>query len=276
MLEPDHKKLSVRAQCKLLELPRAGVYRQASKPSVQDLELMRRIDEQYLKTPFYGSRKITQLLRFEGHRVCRKRVQRLMRLMGLEALYCKPKTSVRNTAHRVYPYLLKHLDIVRPNQVWAADISYIPLEKGFCYLVAILDWHSRCVLSWRLSNTLDTSFCLQALEEAIGTYGAPEIFNTDQGCQFTSEEWIETLQAHGIRISMDGKARYLDNIFVERLWRSVKYEEVYLHAYPSMAEAHRGIGHYLRFYNQERLHQSLDYRTPWAVYSQHEPQKLAA
>jgi len=239
MIDPEHKKLSVRAQCKLIELPRASVYREASEPCVEDLMLMRRIDEQYLKTPFYGSRKISRLLRAEGFRVCRKRVQRLMGLLGIEALYCKPKTSVRNTEHRVYPYLLKGLDVARSNQVWAADITYIPLEKGFCYLMAIIDWQSRYVLSWRLSNTLDTAFCLEALEEAIGTYGTPEIFNTDQGCQFTSSAWTDTLKDHSIRISMDGKGRYLDNIFVERLWPTLAWRQV-RRSVPACVREHDG------------------------------------
>lgn len=227
---------------------------------------MKLIDRIYLEIPFYGSRKIADRLRKMGHRVNRKRVQRLMGLMGIRAIYRKPKTSKPGKGHKVYPYLLKGLEINRPNQVWAADITYIPMAKGFLYLVAIIDWYSRYVLSWRLSNTLDTDFCREALEEALRK-GKPEIFNTDQGSQFTSEEFTGILKKHNIQISMDGKGSYNDNLFIERLWRTVKYEEVYLKAYQDGREARISLGHYFRFYNTERSHQSHDYKTPAEVYA---------
>jgi putative transposase len=227
---------------------------------------MRRIDELHLKYPFYGSRKLADALRREGREVNRKRVQRLMRVMGLEAMAPKPKTSERHPEHVVYPYLLRGLAISRVNQVWATDITYIPMKTGFVYLVAIMDWYSRRVLSWRLSNTLDSSFCVEALEEALSRFSTPEIFNTDQGAQFTADAFTRPLRERGIAISMDGKGRCLDNVFVERLWRSLKYEEVYLHAYDDMAQARDGLGRYLGFYNDERPHQSLGYQTPAAFY----------
>lgn len=277
MIERDHDKLSVRQQCKLIGLPRAGVYRPASMADAEDLSVMVLIDKLHLQYPFYGSRKISFLLeRDHAVLVDRKRVVRLMRLMGIEALYCKPKTSIRNAAHKVYPYLLKGLIVQRPGQVWCCDITYIPLADGYCYLVAVMDWYSRKVLSFRLSNTLDSTFCCEALENAISDFGAPEIFNTDQGCQFTSEAWTSILKQHDIRISMDGKGRYLDNIFIERLWRSVKYEEVYLHAYSNMREARDGIAKYLSLYNEKRPHQALDYLTPNQVYEKIIDTKLAA
>jgi len=223
------------------------------------------IDCQYLKAPFYGSRKMRVWLRGQEHQVSRKKVRRLMRLMGLEAIYRRPNTSKPAPDHNVYPYLLKGLEINRVDQVWAADITYIPMARGFLYLVAIMDWHSRYVLAWKLSNTLETDFCVAALEDALGK-GRPEMFNTDQGSQFTSEAFTGLLLEQGMQISMDGKGRYQDNIFVERLWRSIKYEEVYLKAYQTVAEARAGIDSYLEFYNQERPHQALGYRTPAAVY----------
>ena len=218
------------------------------------------MDRQYLKTPFYGSRKMKAWLLQQGYLVSRKRVRRLMRLMGLEAIYRRPNTSKPAPGHRIFPYLLKGVEVNRVDQVWAADITYIPMAKGFLYLVAIMDWHSRHVLAWKLSNTMDTSFCVAALEEALGK-GRPEIFNTDQGSQFTSEAFTQTLQEQRVQVSMDGKGRYLDNIFVERLWRSIKYEEVYLKAYQTVAEARTGINAYLEFYNRQRPHQALGYRT---------------
>jgi putative transposase len=226
---------------------------------------MRLLDEEYLQHPFYGSRKLVLAIEARGHTVNRKRVQRLMRLMGLEALVPKPNTSRSHPAHKKYPYLLRGLEITRANQVWATDITYIPLARGFCYLVAVVDWFSRAVLAWRLSNTLEVRFCVEALEEAIEKFGVPEIFNTDQGVHFTSEDFTSVLLAHGVRISMDGKGRCLD-MLVERLWRSVKYEEVYLHAYEDARVARSGIGRYMRFFNQERPHQALGYQTPMAVY----------
>ncbi|MCW8828918.1 MAG: IS3 family transposase [Gammaproteobacteria bacterium] len=260
--------LPVSRQCELLALPRSTFYHVPEPVSEEELELMRRIDRCHLKHPYYGSRRIRDWLEDEGYRVNRKRVQRLMRTMGLVALYPKRNLSLANQAHKVYPYLLRGLTIDRPNQVWATDITYIPMARGFIYLVAVMDWYSRRVLSWRVSNTLDTSFCIEALEEAIENHGAPEIFNTDQGSQFTSEEFADVLKQHDIQISMDGKGRWVDNVFVERLWRSVKYEEVYLKAYDSIGDARDSLSRYFVFYNSERRHQSLDRRTPDSVYYQ--------
>jgi putative transposase len=227
---------------------------------------MRRIDELYLASPFYGSRRMTAVLRREGWAVNRKRARRLMRVMALEAIYQKPNTSRTNADHKVYPYLLRNLTIDRPNQVWCADITYIPMAKGFVYLIAVMDWFSRRVLAWRVSITLDADFCVEALRDAMHRYGQPEIFNTDQGVQFTSAPFLSELETQGVRISMDGKGRFLDNIFIERLWRSLKYEEVFIKAYGSASEARRGIGGWLAFYNDDRPHQALDYRTPRAVF----------
>jgi len=227
---------------------------------------MKLIDRQYLATPFYGARKIAAWLKSQGQRVNRKRVRRLMRVMGLKAIYRRPRTSKPAPGHRIYPYLLGGMKITRPNQVWAADITYIPMARGFLYLVAIIDWYSRYVLSWRLSNTLDASFCVEALEEALKK-GRPEIFNTDQGAQFTGEAFTGLLQQHGVRISMDGQGSYNDNLFIERLWRSVKYEEVYLKAYQDGREARIGLGNYFSFYNTERPHQALGYRTPAEIFT---------
>jgi putative transposase len=266
MIVPEQPELSVRRQCELLRVSRSGLYYEPEPTSPDELALMRRIDELHLKYPFYGSRKLSDILRKEGREANRKRIQRLMRLMGLEAMVPKPNTSEPHPEHVKYPYLLRGLAISRVNQVWATDITYIPMKAGFVYLVAIMDWYSRRVLSWRLSNTLDTSFCVDALEEAFERFGQPEIFNTDQGSQFTSEDFTTPLRDRGIAISMDGKGRCLDNVFVERLWRSVKYEEVYLHAYADVAEARAGIGRYLAFYNDERAHQALGYQTPAAFY----------
>ena len=258
--------LPVTRQCALLYLNRSTVYYQRQEVSEADLRLMRRIDEMHLKRPFYGSRRIRDWLQDEGHDVNRKRVQRLMRQMGITALYPKRCTSKPGKGHKIYPYLLRNLVIDRPNQVWATDITYIPMAKGFVYLVAIMDWHSRRVLSWRLSNTMDSDSCVEALEEALSRYGSPGIFNTDQGAQFTSEAFTGVLKEAGVDISMDGKGRWVDNVFVERLWRSVKYEEVYLKAYETVAEARAGIGTYLEFYNSERRHQGMNRQTPDQVY----------
>lgn len=228
---------------------------------------MRLLDELHLRHPFKGSRRLRDdLWDDHGLHVNRKRVQRLMRVMGIEALHPKSKTTQPNKQHRVYPYLLKGLDINRPNQVWATDITYIPMRKGFVYLVAVIDWHSRKVLSWRLSNSLDAGFCVEALQDALAHHGKPEIFNTDQGCQFTSETFADVLKANAIHISMDGKGRWMDNVFVERLWRSLKYEEIYLHAYDNVAAATAGIGKWIEFFNQRRRHTSLDRKTPDQVY----------
>ena len=267
--------LPVVRQCELLELPRSTFYHIPKPVTDEELELMKLIDRCHLEHPYYGSRRIRDWLEDEGHRVNRKRVQRLMRTMGLAALYPKRNLSLANQAHKVYPYLLRGLSIDRPNQVWATDVTYIPMARGFVYLVAIMDWYSRRVLSWRVSNTLDTSFCVEALNEAIETYGAPEIFNTDQGSQFTSDEFTGVLRQHDIRISMDGKGRWVDNVFVERLWRSVKYEEVYLKAYDSIGDARDSLGRYFAFYNAKRRHQSLDRQTPDSVYY-HDAARMAA
>jgi putative transposase len=252
-------------QCELLGLPRSTLYYEACPELAENLRLMRLIDEQFLQTPFYGSRRLTAVLQRQGHDINRKRVQRLMRLMGLEAIYPKPRTTVPGGGHKVYPYLLRNLEITRPNQVWSADITYVPMRRGFLYLVAVLDWYSRYVLAWKLSNSLDEAFCVEALEEALA--GArPEIFNTDQGVQFTGRAFTGRLESAGVAISMDGKGRALDNVFVERLWRAVKYEEIYLKAYEEVADCRDGLGGYFPFYNQERPHQHLDYSTPWETY----------
>ena len=275
MIDRGHKQLSLVRQCTLLNISRASVYYRPVSTRAEDLELMARMDRQYLKTPFYGSRRMKAWLLAEGYLVSRSKVRRLMRLMGLEAIYRRPNTSKPAPGHRVYPYLLKGVDVNRVDQVWAADITYIPMAEGFLYLVAIMDWHSRHVLAWKLSNTMDTDFCVTALEAALGK-GRPEVFNTDQGAQFTSDAFTQTLQERGIRVSMDGKGRYLDNIFVERLWRSIKYEEVYLKAYQTVAEARVGINAYLEFYNRRRPHQSLGYRTPAQVYQKGQAEKRVA
>jgi putative transposase len=265
LIEPEHASLSVRRQCALLGLNRSTWYYEPVPESAQNLALMRRIDAQYLRTPFFGSRRMAVWLQAEGEPVNRKRVQRLMRLMRLEAIYPKPRTTVAGAGHKIYPYLLRNVAVTRRNQVWSADITYVPLRCGFLYLMAILDWYSRYILAWRLSNSLDGDFCLEALDEALSR-GRPEIFNTDQGVQFTSREFTGRLESAAVAISMDGRGRALDNVFVERLWRSVKYEEVYLHDYVTGAECHEGLSAYLRFYCEERPHQSLGYQTPAAVY----------
>jgi putative transposase len=256
--------LSVRRQCQLLGLSRASLYYEAAPETEENLRLMRRIDGQYTACPFYGSRRITAWLVSQGETVNRKRVQRLLRLMGLEAIHPKPKLSA-NRNHQVYPYLLRDVAVRRVDQVWSADVTYVPLPSGFMYLAATIDWYSRYVLAWRLSNTLDGSFCQEMLEEALGR-GKPEVFNTDQGVQFTAAAWTGRLQRAGVSVSMDGRGRCLDNVFVERLWRSVKYEDVYLRGYEKAAELERGLRAYFRFYNSERLHQSLEYQTPEVVY----------
>ncbi len=258
--------LSVRRQCQLLNVARSGVYRPRPEPSADDLALMRRIDELYLEKPFYGSRRMTFELNEEGRRVNRKRVQRLMRLMGLEGLVPRPGTSKAAPGNKIYPYLLRGVAISEPNHVWASDITYIPMANGFLYLVAIIDWASRAVLAWRLSNTMDSAFCVEALQEALERHGRPRIFNTDQGAQFTSAPFTGTLEAAGIAISMDGRGRFMDNIFIERLWRSVKYEEVHLKAYADGREARAGIGQWMEFYNHRRPHQAMGNQRPMAVW----------
>lgn len=266
MIDFNHEILSVRKQCDLLELNRSSLYYQAMDENEYNLLLMRLLDEEYTHHPFKGVEKMAIYLRELGHMVNPKRVRRLLRLMGLEAIYPKKNLSSAVISHKKYPYLLSGLEISRPNQVWSSDITYIRLSQGFVYLVAILDWYSRYVLSWKLSNTLDASFCIEALEEALMLYGLPEIFNSDQGAQYTSENFTGILSANSIKISMDAKGRAFDNIFIERLWRTVKYEEVYLHNYASAREAKENLTAYFKFYNLERHHQALAYKKPAEIY----------
>jgi putative transposase len=268
MVERENPALPIAQQCRLLAVSRSGVYRRPVEVSAEDLAIMALIDRQYLARPYYGSRRMVAWLSTQGHLVNRKRVRRLMRLLGLVAIYQRPNTSKPAATHKIYPYLLSGLAIERVNHVWCADVTYIPMAHGFLYLVVIMDWASRAVLAWRLSNTLGVKFCVEALEEALCSYGRPEIFNTDQGSQFTSDDFTGTLKDHGIMISMDGKGRCMDNIFVERLWRSLIYEEVYLNAYANVAEAKAGIGAWLDFYNEERQHQSFGCRPPRQIYQE--------
>jgi putative transposase len=265
MVQPDSD-ISIRRQCGILDLARSTLYYQAHEVSAEELVLMRRIDGIYLEHPYYGSRRMTIVLGQEGHDVNRKRVQRLMRILGLEGMAPGPHTSRPHPEHLVFPYLLRGLAVTRPDQVWATDITYIPLAHGWAYLVAIMDWFSRAVLAWKVSNTLTTDFCVEALEEALRHHGPPGIFNTDQGAQFTDKDFVAVLKSHDVHISMDGKGRCIDNVFVERLWRSLKYEEVYLNAYEDERGAWTGIGRWLRFYNLQRPHQALGYQTPMNVY----------
>jgi putative transposase len=265
LIDREDPTLSVRRQCALLGLNRSGLYYEPVEETAENLRLMRRIDEQYTAYPFYGSRRMTAWLNEEGEEVNRKRVQRLMRQMGLEAIYPKPKLSTAGKGHRIYPYLLRGVKVERPNQVWSSDITYVPMSSGFMYLAAVIDWYSRYVLAWKLSNTLDGTFCLEMLEEALRG-GRPEVFNTDQGVQFTAEAFTRTLETAGVAVSMDGRGRALDNVFVERLWRSVKYEDIYVRCYEDVPGLWRGLDRYFVFYNYGRLHQSLGYRTPSDVY----------
>jgi putative transposase len=266
MIERNHPKLAIVKQCGLLSIGRSSYYHQPKGEKPENLALMAEIDHQFLDTPFYGVRQMAWHLRARGRKVNVKRVRRLMRLMGLMPIYQRPRTSVPNKGHKRYPYLLKGMKIGRPNQVWCADITYIPLARGFLYLVAIMDWHSRKVLGWRLSNTMDVQFCVDALEDALDRYGAPDIFNTDQGSQFTSWAWTQRLKDAGVRISMDGKGRFLDNIFIERLWRSLKYECIYLRTFSGGRDARSGIGRWIDFYNHQRPHSAHGGRTPVLVY----------
>jgi putative transposase len=269
LIEPNHEQLSVRQQCELMGLNRATYYYEPAAESALNLELMRLIDEQYMRTPFYGWPRMTAYLQQQGYVINHKRAQRaperLMQKMGIQAIYPKPSLSKPHPEHKIYPYLLAGFAITQPNQVWSTDITYIPLRNGFMYLVAVIDWFSRYVLSWQLSNTLDNRFCIEALQRAL-QMGRPTIFNSDQGAQFTALSFTSLLEKAEIQISMDGKGRALDNIFIERLWRSVKYEDVYLNDYATGPALYIGLTHYFSFYNQERLHQSLNYRTPAAVY----------
>ena len=271
MIVREHPELSLSRQCEVLSISRSSFYHEPKGESPSTLALMRRIDELFLKYPFYGSRQMVRQLRREGVRIGRHRVRRLMRLMGLAAIYQAPRTSAPHPAHRVYPYLLKGMAIDRPNQVWCADITYIPVQRGFLYLVAIMDWATRQVLAWRLSNTMDARFCVEALDEALARYGRPEIFNTDQGSQFTSLDFTGVLKDAGVAISMDGRGRYMDNIFIERLWRSLKYEAVYLHELTDGFKAERVIRDWMDFYNTERPHSSLAGQTPVEAYGAERP-----
>jgi putative transposase len=275
MIDREHE-LPITRQAKLLDISRGTVYYQPKPLSPGDQLLMNRIDRLHLELPFAGARMLRDLLRQEGHQVGRGRVSRLMKLMGIEALYRKPKTTQRHPAHRVYPYLLRTLAVTRPNQVWAMDITYIPMARGFVYLAAVVDWYSRRVLSWKVSTTMDTHFCLEAVDEAMARHGKPEIMNTDQGSQLTSQAFIGLLKDNDIQISMDGKGAWRDNVFVERLWRSVKYEEVYLHAYDTVSAAKAGLDRYFRFYNSRRPHSSLDGQTPDQFYFEALPLPMAA
>lgn len=265
LIEPDHPVLSVRRQCELIGLSRSTYYYEPAKETPLNLILMRMIDEQYMRTPFYGYPKMTEYLRSQSYWVNPKRIDRLMGVMGLRALAPKRRVTRNNPDHKVYPYLLRNVPITRVDQVWSADITYVPMSQGFMYLVAILDWFSRYVVSWQLSNTLDSNFCLEALDKALESK-KPEIFNTDQGVQFTSNDFTQRLESADVQISMDGRGRVFDNIFIERLWRTVKYEDIYLRNYTAVMQLTQGLDRYFHFYNNERFHQSLDYRTPAQVY----------
>ena len=276
MIEPEHPKLSIARQCKLASISRSGFYYRPAGETPLNLELMRLIDAQFLETPWYGARQMARHLRREGYTIGRKRVRRLMAKMGLVPIYQRPRTTVPHPDHRVYPYLLRDLVIDRPKQVWCADLTYIPMRRGFLYLVAIMDWATRKVLAWRVSNTMDVEFCLEALEEALARFGKPEIFNSDQGSQFTSPRFTGVLQAAGIRISMDGRGRWMDNVFIERLWRSLKYECVYLHAFETGSELHAGLTRWIGYYNARRPHSTLAGRTPDEAYGTTAVETLAA
>ncbi len=276
LIEPGHEQLSIVRQCELVAISRSGFYYQPVGETPRNLELMRLIDAQFLETPWYGSRQMARHLRREGFAVGRKRVRRLMATMGLAPIYQRPRTTVPHPEHRVYPYLLRGLAIERPNQVWCADLTYIPMRRGFLYLVAVMDWATRKVLAWRVSNTMDVEFCLEALEEALGRFGRPEIFNTDQGGQFTSPRFTSILQKAGVRISMDGRGRWMDNVFIERLWRSLKYECVYLHAFETGSELRAGLSGWIGYYNARRPHSTLAGHTPDEAYGATGMEKLAA
>ncbi len=265
-LDPAHEKLSIRRQCELVGVARSGFYRAKTPAGDADLVVMERLDQLFTERPFYGSRRMTLQLCQEGHAINRKHVQRLMRQMGIVALGPKPNTSKPAPGHKIYPYLLRDLKIELPNHVWCADITYLPIGQGFLYLVAVMDWSSRAVLSWRLSNTMDACFCVAALDDALARHGRPEIFNTDQGSQFTGRDFTGVLERAGIRISMDGRGRWMDNVFIERLWRSLKYEDIYLKAYADGREAKAGIAAWISFYNTQRFHQALGQRTPMLVW----------
>jgi putative transposase len=266
MIDPNHKRLSIVRQCSLMSVSRSSLYYQGKGESPFNLKLMRLIDEKWLKTPFFGSRRMAKYLRGEGYNVSRKRVRRLMRKMGIQAIYPKPRTTRPKKENPVYPYLLRGLSIDRPNQVWCSDITYIPMHQGFMYLAAVMDWHSRKILSWRLSNTLEADFCVAALEDAIAEYGIPGIFNTDQGSQFTSSAFTDVLEDNHIKISMDGKGAWMDNVFIERLWWSLKYECVYINEFEDVRSLKKGLDEWICFYNAHRPHSALDYKTPDEAY----------
>jgi putative transposase len=276
VIERAHPRLSVVRQCELVSISRSGFYHRPAGETRLNLTLMRLIDEQFLETPWYGSRQMARHLRREGYRVGRKRVRRLMAKMGLEPIYRRPRTTVPHPGHQIHPYLLREMVIDRPNQVWCADITYIPMRRGFLYLVAVMDWSTRKVLSWRVSNTMDVEFCIEAVNEAMARFGSPEIFNTDQGSQFTSPRFTSPLQAAGVRISMDGRGRWMDNVFIERLWRSLKYECIYLHAFETGSELRAGLMGWIGYYNTRRPHSMLAGRTPDEAYKATGTKKLAA
>jgi putative transposase len=276
MIEPEHPRLSVVRQCELVSISRSGFYYRPAGETPLNLTLMRLIDEQFLETPWYGSRQMARHLRREGYTVGRKWVRRLMARMGLEPIYQRPRTTIPHPNHRIYPYLLREMVIDRPNQVWCADLTYIPMRRGFLYLVAVMDWSTRKVLSWRVSNTMDAEFCIEALEDALARFGRPDIFNSDQGSQFTSPRFTGVLQAAGVRISMDGRGRWMDNVFIERLWRSLKYECIYLHAFETGTDLRAGLASWIGYYNARRPHSTLAGRTPDEAYRATGTMKLAA
>ncbi len=276
MIEPGHPVLSVVRQCELVSISRSSFYYQPLGETAENLALMRLIDAQFLETPWYGSRQMARHLRRDGQKVGRKRVRRLMAVMGLVPIYQRPRTTVPNPEHRVWPYLLRGMVINRPNQVWCTDVTYIPMRRGFLYLVAVMDWATRKVLSWRVSNTMDVAFCIEALEEALARFGRPEIFNSDQGSQFTSSDFTDVLKAADVRISMDGRGRWMDNVFIERLWRSLKYECVYLHAFETGSELRSGLSRWIDYYNTRRPHSTLAGCTPDEAYGVSVIERLAA
>jgi len=276
LIEPEHGQLSIARQCELVSLSRSSFYYRPADETAENLALMRLIDAQFLETPWYGSRQMARHLRRDGHAVGRKRVRRLMATMGLMPIYQRPRTTVPHPEHRIYPYLLRGVAVERPNQVWCADITYIPMRRGFLYLVAVMDWASRKVLAWRVSNTMDVAFCIEALRGALARFGRPEIFNTDQGSQFTSADFTDVLMTAGVRISMDGRGRWMDNVFIERLWRSLKYECVYLHAFETGSELRAGLTRWIGYYNFRRPHSTLAGRTPDEAYGASMMQRMAA
>jgi len=276
LIEPEHGQLSIVRQCELVSISRSSFYYQPTGEAAETLALMRLIDAQFLETPWYGSRQMARHLRRDGHKVGRKRVRRLMGRMGLAPIYQRPRTTVPHPQHRIYRYLLRDLVVSRPNQVWCADITYIPMRRGFLYLVAVMDWATRKVLAWRVSNTMDVAFCVEALQEALARFGRPEIFNTDQGSQFTSAEFTDVLRGAEVRISMDGRGRWMDNVFIERLWRSLKYECVYLHAFDTGSELRAGLTRWISYYNTCRPHSTLGGRTPDEAYGIDVAERLAA